>query len=829
MSVLYSSQGENNAKIPHFHKNDKTQTMNKIDFSNFMSANIDENESGIVSIIEDEKDLMNDNTIIPDTLPILPLRNMVMFPNIILPINIGRSTSLQLIRQAYKQNAIIGIFTQRDPVTENPQQNDLYTIGTAAIVLKLLEMPDGTTTAIVQGKKRIQLDDILYEDPYLVGKVFVKEEEKIENDDQEYHAIFDSLKEMTSKIIQYTNTPKELNFALKNIESMVFLINFISSNSDVDYRNKQELLETDSIKQRAIRLLEILNKQLRILELKEDIQKKVKTDLDKQQREYFLHQQMKTIQDELGSNPVDQDIKELEEAAQQKKWNKQVQETFEKEIQKLKRQNPSTPDYSVQFNYVKELTELPWEHYSTDNFDLQKASEVLDSDHYGLDKVKERILEYLAVLKLKGDMKSPILCLYGPPGVGKTSLGKSVAKALNREFVRMSLGGLHDESEIRGHRRTYIGAMPGRIIQGIKKAGTSNPVFMLDEIDKVGKDFRGDPQSALLEVLDPEQNSTFHDNYLDIDYDLSKVMFIATANDISTIAAPLRDRMEMIEVSGYLLEEKREIVKRHLIPKQLDNHGLKKEQVTFSDEVLNHIIDKYTRESGVRMLDKTIAKIMRQVAKEVTMDKDFSVSLTKDIIKKYLGTPIFMREEYQGNELPGVVTGLAWTAAGGEILYIESSVSKGKGNLTMTGSLGDVMKESATLALQYIKAHAEELGIDPAFIEGHDIHIHVPAGAVPKDGPSAGVTIVTSLASSLTGRKVKKALAMTGEITLRGKILPVGGIREKILAAKRAGIKEIILCSQNKKDIDDIKKEYIKGIKFHYVDHIREVLAIALL
>ena len=803
--------------------------MNKIDFSNFMSANIDENESGIVSIIEDEKDLMNDNTIIPDTLPILPLRNMVMFPNIILPINIGRSTSLQLIRQAYKQNAIIGIFTQRDPVTENPQQNDLYTIGTAAIVLKLLEMPDGTTTAIVQGKKRIQLDDILYEDPYLVGKVFVKEEEKIENDDQEYHAIFDSLKEMTSKIIQYTNTPKELNFALKNIESMVFLINFISSNSDVDYRNKQELLETDSIKQRAIRLLEILNKQLRILELKEDIQKKVKTDLDKQQREYFLHQQMKTIQDELGSNPVDQDIKELEEAAQQKKWNKQVQETFEKEIQKLKRQNPSTPDYSVQFNYVKELTELPWEHYSTDNFDLQKASEVLDSDHYGLDKVKERILEYLAVLKLKGDMKSPILCLYGPPGVGKTSLGKSVAKALNREFVRMSLGGLHDESEIRGHRRTYIGAMPGRIIQGIKKAGTSNPVFMLDEIDKVGKDFRGDPQSALLEVLDPEQNSTFHDNYLDIDYDLSKVMFIATANDISTIAAPLRDRMEMIEVSGYLLEEKREIAKRHLIPKQLDNHGLKKKQVTFSDEVLNHIIDKYTRESGVRMLDKTIAKIMRQVAKEVAMDKDFSISLTKDIIKKYLGTPIFMREEYQGNELPGVVTGLAWTAAGGEILYIESSVSKGKGNLTMTGSLGDVMKESATLALQYIKAHAEELGIDPAFIEGHDIHIHVPAGAVPKDGPSAGVTIVTSLASSLTGRKVKKALAMTGEITLRGKILPVGGIREKILAAKRAGIKEIILCSQNKKDIDDIKKEYIKGIKFHYVDHIQEVLAIALL
>ena len=788
-----------------------------------------EDEPGIVSIIEDETDLVNDDTAVPDTLPILPLRNMVMFPSTIMPINVGRNSSLQLIRQAYKQNAIVGIFTQRDPVTENPGQKDLYDIGTAARVLKLLEMPDGTTTAIVQGKKRIQLDDILYDEPYLVGKVFVKEEEKIESDDQEYRAIFDSLKEMTTKIIHYTNTPREFSFALKNIESMLFLINFISSNSDVDYQSKQELLEIDNIKQRAIRLLEILNKQLRILELKEDIQKKVKSDLDKQQREYFLHQQIKTIQDELGSNPVDEDIQELEEAAKKKKWSKQVQEAFEKELQKLKRQNPSTPDYSVQFNYVKELTELPWEHCSQDNFDLQKASETLDSDHYGLDKVKERILEYLAVLKLKGDMKSPILCLYGPPGVGKTSLGKSVAKALNREFVRMSLGGLHDESEIRGHRRTYIGAMPGRIIQGIKKAGTSNPVFILDEIDKVGNDFRGDPQSALLEVLDPEQNNAFHDNYLDIDYDLSRVMFIATANDISTIAAPLRDRMEMIEVSGYLLEEKREIAKRHLIPKQLENHGLRKEQITFTDDILTYIIDKYTRESGVRMLDKTIAKIMRQVAKEVAMDERFTIALAKDSVKKYLGTPIFTREEYQGNELPGVVTGLAWTAVGGEILYIESSISKGKGNLTMTGSLGDVMRESATLALQYIKAHAEELGIDSAFVESHDIHIHVPAGAVPKDGPSAGITIVTSLASSLTGRKVKKALAMTGEITLRGKILPVGGIREKILAAKRAGIKEIILCSENKKDIDDIKKEYIRGIKFHYVDHIREVLDIALL
>lgn len=803
--------------------------MNNIKLKDFLSTGIADDGFEAIPFMEDEQEPVNGISAIPDTLPILPLRNMVMFPSVIMPINIGREKSLKLIRQAYKQNSVIGIITQRESSMENPNLNDLYTIGTAASILKLLEMPDGTTTAIVQGKKRIALEDILYDDPYLVGKVSIKEEEKIQDDDQEYHAISESLKEMSAKIIKYSATSNEWSFALKNIESKLFLINFISSNSDVDYRVKQELLETDNLKQRAIRLLEILSKQLRILELKEDIQKKVKTDLDKQQREYFLHQQMKTIQDELGSNPVDQDIQELEQAAKNKKWNKKVQETFEKELQKLKRQNPATPDYSVQFNYVKELTELPWEEYSTDNFDLKKAAEILDSDHYGLDKVKERILEYLAVLKLKGDMKSPILCLYGPPGVGKTSLGKSVARALNREFVRMSLGGLHDESEIRGHRRTYIGAMPGRIIQGIKKAGTSNPVFILDEIDKVGKDFRGDPQSALLEVLDPEQNNTFHDNYLDIDYDLSKVMFIATANDLSTIAPPLRDRMEMIEVSGYLLEEKREIAKRHLIPKQLENHGLKKEQITFSDEDLNYIIDKYTRESGVRTLDKTIAKIMRQVAKEVAMDENFHVSLSKDIIKKYLGTPIFSREEYQGNELPGVVTGLAWTAAGGEILYIESSCNKGKGNLTMTGSLGDVMKESATLALQYIKAHAEELGISPTVIEEHDIHIHVPAGAVPKDGPSAGITIVTSLASTLTGRKVKKALAMTGEITLRGKVLPVGGIREKILAAKRAGIKEIILCSENKKDIDDIKKEYIKGIKFHFVDHIQEVLNIALL
>ena len=589
------------------------------------------------------------------------------------------------------------------------------------------------------------------------------------------------------------------------------------------------MLEIDNLKQRAIKLLEILSKQVSLLELKNDIQKKVKMDIDKQQREYFLHQQMKTIQDELGGNPTDEEIKELEELAETKEWNGNVREIFNKELNKLKRLNPSSPDYSVQSNYLREMLDLPWNHLSEDNLDLEHARQVLDADHFGLEKVKERILEYLAVLKLKADMKSPILCLYGPPGVGKTSLGKSVARALNREFVRMSLGGLHDESEIRGHRKTYIGAMPGRILQSIKKAGTSNPVFILDEIDKVGNDFRGDPQSALLEVLDPEQNGSFHDNFLDIDYDLSKVMFIATANDLSTIAGPLRDRMEIIEVTGYLMEEKREIAKRHLIPKQLENHGITAGHVTIPDEIIDLIIEKYTRESGVRSLDMTIAKIMRHVARKVAMNKKFTITLDENKVKEYLGSPIFSREEYQGNELPGVVTGLAWTAAGGEILYIESSYSKGKGHLSLTGNLGEVMKESATLALEYIKSHAKEIGIDEKMFEENDIHVHVPAGAVPKDGPSAGITMVTALVSALTGRKVKKAIAMTGEITLRGKVLPVGGIREKILAAKRAGIKEIILCSENKKDIDDIKKEYLKGLKFHYVDHIKEVLETALL
>lgn len=804
--------------------------MDKINLKAVLLEQMGEDSADFLPIMGDEKELLNDNQQIPDTLPILPLRNTVLFPGVIIPINIGRDKSLKLIRDSYRQNAMIGVIAQKDTNTENPGFADLYSIGTVASILKILEMPDGTTTAIIQGKRRFLLEDILYDDPYHVGKILIKKEERIPENDPEYNAIAESLKDMASKIVKYSShIPNEAGFALKNIESMLFLINFISSNTDVEYQNKQELLEIDSLKQRAIKLLEILSKQVSLLELKNDIQKKVKSDIDKQQREYFLHQQMKTIQDELGGNPADEEFKELEELASQKEWNDNVREIFNKELNKLKRLNPAAPDYSVQSNYLREMLDLPWNHCSEDNLDLNHAREILDADHFGLEKVKERILEYLAVLKLKADMKSPILCLYGPPGVGKTSLGKSVARALNREFVRMSLGGLHDESEIRGHRKTYIGAMLGRILQNIKKSGTSNPVFILDEIDKVGNDFRGDPQSALLEVLDPEQNGSFHDNFLDIDYDLSKVMFIATANDLSTIAGPLRDRMEIIEVSGYLLEEKREIAKRHLIPKQLENHGITAGHIHIPDGIIDMIIEKYTRESGVRSLDMTIAKIMRHVARKVAMNKKFTVTLDEAKVKEYLGSPIFSREKYQGNELPGVVTGLAWTAAGGEILYIESSYSKGKGHLSLTGNLGDVMKESATLALEYIKSHTTEIGIEDKMFEENDIHVHVPAGAVPKDGPSAGITMVTALVSSLTGRRVKKAIAMTGEITLRGKVLPVGGIREKILAAKRAGIKEIILCSENKKDIDDIKKEYLKGLKFHYVDDIKEVLATALL
>lgn len=802
--------------------------MSKINLKTGILDALGEDAANFIPFVTDNSELHDCE--IPDTMPILPLRNTVLFPGVIMPINIGRTKSLRLIQEAYKNGDMIGCIAQKSTSTEDPQFNDLYQVGTVAFIVKILEMADGTTSVILQGKRRFVLEDILYSDPFHVGKIMVKPEASIPEGDEEYIAIAESLKEAATKLVRYSNNlPQEARVALKNTESMLFLINFISANSDIDYQSKQELLEIDDVKERAIKLLELMGKQISLLELKNDIQKKVKNDIDKQQREYFLHQQMKTIQDELGGNPTDEEFKELEDRAAQKEWDENVKKIFYKELDKLKRLNPQSPDYSVQSNYLHEMLELPWNHCSEDNLDLGHAKEMLDADHFGLEKVKDRILEYLAVLKLKADMKSPILCLYGPPGVGKTSLGKSVAKAINREFVRMSLGGLHDEAEIRGHRKTYIGAMPGRILQNIKKAGTSNPVFILDEIDKVDTDFRGDPQSALLEVLDPEQNNAFHDNFLDIDYDLSKVMFIATANDLSTIAPALRDRMEIIEVSGYLQEEKKEIAKRHLIPKQLENHGITAANITIPDDIIGLIIEKYTRESGVRSLDMTIAKIMRHVARKVAMDKDFSITLDEAAVKEYLGSPIFSREEYQGNELPGVVTGLAWTAVGGEILFIESSYSKGKGQLTLTGNLGDVMKESATLALEYIKSHAKAIGIDEKMFEEHNIHIHVPAGAVPKDGPSAGITMVTSLVSTLTGRKVKKAIAMTGEITLRGKVLPVGGIREKILAAKRAGIKEIILCSENRKDVEEVKKEYLKGLKFHYVDNISEVIKTALL
>ena len=805
--------------------------MDKINLKAVLLQNMGEDSADFLPIMGDEKELLNDNMQIPDTLPILPLRNTVLFPGVIIPINIGRDKSLKLIKDSYRQSALIGVVAQKDTNTENPDINDLYQIGTVASILKILEMPDGTTTAIIQGKRRFLLEDILYDDPYHVGKISLKKEEGVPENDPEYNAIAESLKDMASKIVKYSShIPNEAGFALKNIESMLFLINFISSNTDVDYQNKQELLEIDNLKQRAIKLLEILSKQVSLLELKNDIQKKVKMDIDKQQREYFLHQQMKTIQDELGGNPTDEEIKELEELAETKEWNGNVREIFNKELNKLKRLNPSSPDYSVQSNYLREMLDLPWNHLSEDNLDLEHARQVLDADHFGLEKVKERILEHLAVLKLKGDMKSPIICLYGPPGVGKTSLGKSIASALKRKYVRMSLGGVHDEAEIRGHRKTYIGAMPGRIIKSLVKAGSSNPVFILDEIDKVSADRQGDPSSALLEVLDPEQNTAFHDNFLDVDYDLSRVMFIATANNLNTIPGPLLDRMELIEVSGYITEEKVEIARKHLVPKELEANGMKKTDIKIPKDTLEAIIESYTRESGVRELEKKIGKILRKSARQYATDGYFAKTEIKPAdLYDFLGAPEYTRDKYQGNDYAGVVTGLAWTAVGGEILFVETSLSRGKGGrLTLTGNLGDVMKESAMLALEYIKAHASLLNLDEEIFDNWNIHIHVPEGAIPKDGPSAGITMATSLASALTQRKVKANLAMTGEITLRGKVLPVGGIKEKILAAKRAGIKEIIMSAENKKNIDEIQDIYLKGLTFHYVTDVKEVFTIAL-
>jgi len=798
---------------------------------NSLLGNDADESTGYLSIVADSSESESINLPQDELIPILPLRNMVMFPNVVLPIAVSRSKSLRLIREVYKNNGLLAAASQKDIKIDDPAQNDLYSVGTIARIVRILEMPDNTTTVLLQGLQRFQLIEITSTNPYYQGYVKMLEDEVPADDNRVFVALIEAIKELAVKIIQNSGSiPPETSFAIRNIDSPEQLINYIAGNFALKILEKQRLLEIDDLEERGYQLLEIMNKESQLLEIKASIQAKAREDIDQQQREYFLQQQMKTIQDELGGGSSEQQINEMREKAASKKWSKEVSDLFEKELSKLERTHPHAPDFPVQMNYVETILELPWNEYTKDNFDLKRAQRTLDRDHFGLEKVKERILEHLAVLKLKGDLKSPILCLYGPPGVGKTSLGKSIAATLNRKYIRISLGGLHDEAEIRGHRRTYIGAMPGRIIQNIKKAGSANPVIVLDEIDKVNSDFKGDPSSALLEVLDPEQNSTFHDNYLDIDFDLSKVLFIATANTTQTISQPLLDRMELIDVTGYITEEKIEIAARHLLPRQRENHGLTKEQCSMSKETLRAIIENYTRESGVRELERKIAKVMRQVAKRVATHESYDVDIPVEELKTYLGSPQFTKDLYEGNDYVGVVTGLAWTAVGGEILFIETSLSKSKApSLTLTGNLGNVMKESAILALEYIKSHATQLDIDETLFETMSVHLHVPEGAIPKDGPSAGITMVTALASAFTQRKVKKALAMTGEMTLRGKVLPVGGIKEKILAAKRANIKEIILSIENQKDIEEIKQTYLKGLKFHYVSDIREVLDIALL
>ena len=798
--------------------------------SEILLPDILDGDGDIIPIIADGDDGDLEDVEVPESIPILSLRNTVLFPGVVLPISIGRPKSIQLIKDAYRNNKIVGTVAQKDPDIENPEYQDLHTVGTIGQIVKLLEMPDGSTTAIIQGRKRMVLQELISDDPYFIARVKTIPESKPEILSKDFDAIVGSLKDLSLKIIKINpNISPEASFAIKNIENNTYLINFICSNTDIKVQDKQKLLEINSLRDRGFMLLEFLVQEIQVLELKNELQSKVKSDLDQQQREFLLHQQMKTIQNELGGNPAEKEIEEYIKKAETKKWSAEVKKVFDKELDKLHRLNPAAAEYSVQVNYIQTLLDLPWDSYTVDNLDLINARHVLDGDHFGLDEVKERILEHLAVLKLKGDLKSPILCLYGPPGVGKTSLGKSVAKALDRKYVRMSLGGLHDEAEIRGHRKTYIGAMPGRIIQNIKRAGSSNPVFILDEIDKVGQDFRGDPSSALLEVLDPEQNSTFFDNFLEMEYDLSKVLFIATANNLATISPALRDRMELIEITGYLVEEKLEIAKRHLFPKQLENHGVKEDQITIDNKVLERVIEKYTRESGVRELDKRLAKIVRVTAKNISSDTKYDTVLTESALTEMLGPPKYTRDIYAGNEQAGVVTGLAWTAAGGEILFVETSLSRGTGKLTLTGNLGEVMKESAIIALEYLKSNAELLELPDNFSEKWNIHIHVPEGAIPKDGPSAGITMATSIASAFTQRKVKKFLAMTGEITLRGKVLPVGGIKEKILAAKRASIREIIVSEDNRQDVENIKEIYIRGLKFHYVESIMEVLELALL
>ncbi len=807
--------------------------MSKLKFMNIDSMSLHQmldEDAELIPLMtpEDEEDFNKEE--VPSALPILPLRNTVLFPGVVIPITAGRDKSIKLIKEAYSGSKIIGVVAQKNENTEDPSIDDIFKIGTVARILRLLKMPDGNTTVIIQGLKRFEIEEIIDIKPYIVAKTRDLKEDKSNVDDKEFEAIIDSIRDISIKIVKDSpNLPTEASFAIKNIESKSFLVNFISSNMDLNVAEKQELLEISNLKDRAFKTLKKLDLELQRLEIKRDIQSKTRMDMDQQQRDYYLHQQLKTIQEELGGISYDEEIEEMQKQAKKKKWPKEVGAIFEKEIGRLQRMNPQVAEYSIQRNYLDLFLELPWSHYSKDKFDLNKSQKILDRDHFGLEKVKERIIEYLAVLKLKGDMKSPILCLYGPPGVGKTSLGKSIAESIGRKYVRMSLGGLRDEAEIRGHRKTYIGALPGRIIQNIKKAGTSNPVFVLDEIDKLGSSHQGDPSSAMLEVLDPEQNTTFYDNYLEVDYDLSKVMFIATANSLSTIPWALKDRMEIINVNGYTTEEKIEIAKRHLLPKQLKEHGLTSNDLVLSKQVIERIIEAYTRESGVRGLEKKIAKLVRYAAKSIAMEKEYNVKVAIDELVKILGVSHLERDKYENNEVAGVVTGLAWTSVGGDILFIESIISKGKGELSITGNIGKVMKESATIALEYIKANMDEFGIEQSILENYKVHMHVPEGATPKDGPSAGITMLTSLVSVYTQRKVKSNIAMTGEITLRGKVLPVGGIQEKILAAKRANIKEIILSEENRKDVEEIKQSYLKGLKFHYVTEMNEVIDLALL
>ena len=788
---------------------------------------------GIVMPILTECDVDEDFTEgiekVGDTIPILPLRNMVLFPGVALPVIIGRPKSMRLIKEAVHKKSLIGVVCQKEMGTEDPILEDLYTTGVIADIVRVLEMPDGSTTVILQGKKRFELNELTETDPYLSGKITVLEDTKPDKTDREFEALISTIKDLTIKMLgAVAEPPRDLIFSIKNNKNVLYVVNFSCSNIPSGSAEKQQLLLIGDLKERAYRLLFILNREYQLVELKASIQMKTHEDINQQQKEYFLQQQIKTIQEELGGNINELEIKELREKASRKKWPAEVAQVFEKELRKLERLHPQSPDYSVQTQYVQNIVNLPWNEYSKDNFNLSHAQKVLDRDHYGLEKVKERIIEHLAVLKLKGDMKSPIICLYGPPGVGKTSLGRSIAEALRRKYVRVSLGGLHDEAEIRGHRRTYIGAMCGRIIQNIQKAGTSNPVFILDEIDKITNDFKGDPASALLEVLDPEQNNAFHDNYLDIDYDLSKVMFIATANNLNTISQPLLDRMELIEVSGYIMEEKVEIAAKHLVPKQMDVHGLKKGSVKFPKKTLQVIVEAYTRESGVRELDKKIAKIMRKLARKVASDEPIPTSIKPEDLYEYLGAVEYSRDKYQGNDYAGVVTGLAWTAVGGEILFVESSLSKGKGSkLTLTGNLGDVMKESARTGISYIRSVSRDYQIADDFFEKYDIHVHIPEGAVPKDGPSAGITMATAMLSAITEQKVRADIAMTGEVTLRGRVLPIGGLKEKLLAAKNAGIKTVLVPKKNLADVEELSQEITKGFEILPVEHMEEVLKAA--